>query len=98
MSTKIVTVNEGVRDEIQALQYEVESRKDLLKYMVENGTDLHSEAFVTYHQEYQEFYVQLQTAKEDLQKNILEKACGDAKLLNWNLDFATCEVTCNVQE
>lgn len=96
MKTKIVTVNEEVRDKIQALQYEVESRKDLLAHMIQTGTDIKSEAFRRYEREYQEFFVQYNMAKETLQNAVLAPKV-EGKLVSWNLDFASCEVTCSYE-
>lgn len=91
--TKIVKIPEDVRDRIQALQYETDSRKDLLGFMVANDYAIAGESFSTYHEEYQNYFVQYSIAKEEMQKQYLEPAV-DGKLLNWNLDFSTCEVTC----
>lgn len=95
MATKTtkVTIPEDVRDHIQSLQYEVESRKDLLAHMINTGTDIDSEPFKKYEKEYQEFFVQYNVAKEAMQKNLLEPAV-QTKLISWNLDFESCEVTC----
>ena len=90
---KTVIIPEEIRNKIQALQYEVESRKDLLTYMAANGTDIHSEAFTSYHQDYQDFYVQYQAAKDELQNTILAPTVP-GKLNHWDLDFASCKVVC----
>ena len=94
---KIITINEDVRDQIQALQYEVDSRKDLLTFMVDKGCDVSSDSFKAYHKEYQEFHIQYEAAKEEMQKQILEPAVP-GKLIRWDLNFATCQAVCVYEE
>ena len=94
---KTVHVPEAVRDQIQAAQYEVESRKDLLSYMATGGVDIHGESFTAYHKEFQDYFVQLQIAKDCLQKEILEKAVP-GRLIHWDLDFNTCDCVCEYEE
>lgn len=96
MKTTIIRIGEDVRDHIQALQYEVESRKDLLAHMIQTGTDTSSEAFKRYEKEYQEFFVQYNIAKETMQNTALAPQVK-GKLISWNLDFATCEATCSYE-
>ena len=96
MKTIKVTIPEDIRDTIQALQFEVESRKDLLAHMISTGIDLTSDTFKSYEKEYQEYFVKYNLAKEDMQNNCLKPAV-DGKLINWNLDFASCEVTLNYE-
>ena len=91
--TKTITIPENVRNDIQALQYEVESRKNLLTFMMQNGTDIDSDNFVKYHTKYQEFFNKYEHAKQAMQDTYLQPQV-EGKLINWNLDFATCEVTC----
>lgn len=96
MKTTVIKIGEDVRDHIQALQYEVESRKDLLAHMIQTGTDTGSEAFKRYEKEYQEYFVQYNIAKEALQNQVLSPQV-EGKLISWNLDFASCEVTCSYE-
>lgn len=95
IATKI-KIPEDVRDHIQSLQYEVESRKDLLAHMVNTGVDIHSDTFKSYEKEYQEFFVQYSLAKESMQEKLLVPAVP-GKLNSWNLDFESCEVTCTYE-
>ena len=96
MKTIVVTIPEDVKNGIQALQFEVESRKDLLAHMVNTGVDITSETFKSYEKEYQEFFVKYNVAKEALQDQYLKPAV-EGRLVNWNLDFASNEVTCNYE-
>lgn len=96
MKTVNVRIPEDVRDDIQALQFEVESRKDLLAHMINTGVDTTSDGFKRYEKEYQEFFVKYNIAKEDMQNKILKPAI-QGTLLSWNLDFSTCEAVCTYE-
>lgn len=93
MSKKIVTVPQETVNHIQALQYECESRKDLLSFMLDKGAAPTGEGFKAYHDEYKDLHTQYEKAKEEMQKTVLEPAVPGT-LLKWNLDFDIGEATC----
>ena len=95
--TMIITIPEDVVNNIQALQYEVESRKDLIAFMLDKGCDVHGDSFQMYHKEHQEFFDRYNRSKDDMQKRFLEPQIN-GRLLRWNLDFATREVICTYEE
>ena len=82
---------------IQALQYECESRKDLLTFMINNNTDIANDNFKKYHKEYQDFFTELNLLKEEMKHTYLDpKVPG--KIIRWNLDFSTYQVDCFYEE
>lgn len=83
MNTEIIVRKELV-EKIEALQYEVESRKDILSHMIANGMNTTSDKFVKYHDEYQAFFMNYNKAKQEMMKEY-----GVPNNVNWNLDFAT---------
>ena len=93
MAEKIIRIPQETVNHIQALQYECDSRKGLLAFMLDKGGTPESEGFRAYHDEYRRFNVEYEQAKEKMQKELLEPQVP-GKLLSWNLDFASGEVTC----
>lgn len=97
MAKKVIEIPQDICNEIQALQYECNSRQGLLAYMLDRGSDIASTGFKHYHDEYNEFNAKYEQAKEKLQKTILEPQIH-GKLLSWNLDFESNECTCDYAE
>ena len=82
---------------IQALQYECESRKDLLTFMINSNIDITNSNFKKYHKEYQDFFAELNVLKEEMKHTYLDpKTPG--KIIRWNLDFSTHKVDCSYEE
>lgn len=61
MDKTIKIENESAVNFLESLAYEVNARKDLLAYMLQNGTKPEDENFQAYHKEYQEFFVHKRT-------------------------------------
>ena len=87
-----VTVDEELANYIEGLQYETESRKDLLAFMIGNGYDTNSEAFKAYEKEFQEQFIQYNQAKSELEQKYVYPVTNGVRV-NWNLDFGTRELT-----
>jgi len=85
-----IVVNKEIVEKIEALQYEVESRKDVITQMLSNGMNTESAMFAKYHNEYQEFFVMYNKAKQEMVNSV-----GIGNGQSWNLDFATCELSVN---
>lgn len=92
-----IKISEEMNNKLQALQYECDSRKDLLTFMVNNNVDINSDNFQKYHKEYQDFYAELSILKDEMQKTFLNPQVP-GKIIRWNLDFTTNQVTCNYEE
>lgn len=82
---------------IEALQFEVASRRSLLAFAIEKGLRK-KESFVEYETEYKEFFVKYEQAKDEFGKTAVTELFGSVD--NWNLDFATKRITAvvNVEE
>ena len=78
-------VPEELNNYIEALQYEVNARKDLCAYMIDHGME-GTDQFNKYHKEYIECFVNYNTAKDELTKMFNISGA-------WNLDFETRELT-----
>ena len=56
MPTEIVKVDEKIRNEVEGLDYEYQSRKDLISYMISNDMKIDTDAFKVYQNELKEFH------------------------------------------
>lgn len=96
MKEKVIEVNRSLVDYIEGLQYEVNARRDIITFMLSNNMDTSSDAFGRYHLEYQEFAIQYQEAKKQLEGTFitdeLKKELGCVRL-GWNLDFESGKLT-----
>lgn len=97
--TKIIDIPEEVRDNLQALAVEVESRANLLAFMMNSNMSMASENFMQYQKEYKDYYRQYDKAKAEFQKKYVNDVVldngGNLYNADWNLDFDSCEVTIN---
>lgn len=82
-----IEINKELCDYIEALHYEVYSRKDLLTFAIGKGL-VDTESFNKYHNEYQEFYVKYEIAKQELYDTYVKEKYG-YKPLKWELKFST---------
>lgn len=96
MAKKTIRVPEDVVTQIQALQYECDSRKSLLAFMLDKGGSIESESFKAYHTEYTNFNSQYEKAKEEMQETILAPQIP-GKLLTWKLDFSSRDAECEYE-
>jgi hypothetical protein len=85
--TKII-VDEVLTNKIEALQYEVESRKDIIVQVLAGVIAIKGDQFKNYQEEYKQFYIDYNKAKQEMldKYNIPNNA-------TWNLSFATRELT-----
>lgn len=78
---------------IEALQFEVASRRSLLAFAIEKGLRKR-ESFAEYETEYREFFVKYEQAKEEFGKTAVTELFGPVD--SWDLDFATKRITAAV--
>ena len=97
MITKTVVIDESIRDLIESYDYEYNSRKELISFMIANNMDITTESFKAYQKEMTHFLVKFNTAKEEISKKYVYPIIGD-KEATWNLSYPTCELTINYQE
>lgn len=83
-----ISIEKQYVDKIEALQYEVESRKDVIAQIIANGFKVTGDTFQKYQEEYRGFFVQFNKAKQEM---LNDYGIGNNKA--WNLDFAKCELT-----
>lgn len=70
---------------LEASMYEVNSRKEILSYMILNGADFSNNNFIKYQDEYQKFYMEYDMKKNLFERDYVFQQCPDAK--SWSVDF-----------
>lgn len=85
---KIIVVDEDLTLKIETLQYEVESRKDIMVQFLAGTISIKSEAFNAYQEEYKKYFIEYNRAKQEM----LDRY-GVPNDASWNLSFATRELT-----
>ncbi len=84
---KSIIVNKELCEKIEALQYEVESRKEVISQVISTMTNTSSSLFAQYQEEFQKYYIEFNKAKAEMLRTY-----GVKDNVYWNLDFATCEL------
>lgn len=78
--------------DLEATNYEVNSRVNIISYMLANNMNVGSDMARQYQKEYMEFYIKYQTLKDKFyREHVLPRLDGEYE--RWNLDFATGTVT-----
>lgn len=86
----------GMAEYLEALNFEVESRKSLLVFAIEKGLQ-GNESFEEYEREYKEFFVKYDQAKREFSRTAISEMFGE-NAGGWSLDFASKRVSCVVEE
>ena len=92
MNNKIIKIDEKIRDLIESYDYEYNSRRDIIAFMLSNNMDISTESFKKYQKEMQDFLVMFNTAKEEISKKYVNDLI-EGKNAKWTLDYASCELT-----
>lgn len=87
-----VKVTQDWVNRIEALQYEVSARQNILAFMIENGHNMDADNYKRYNGEYLDFFKQLEEAKEEFATEYVYPQTN-GKRVAWNLDFKELEVT-----
>lgn len=96
--TKTLKIDSEIVIDLQRLAVAVESRRDLIAFMISTDMDLTSPKFKEYEEAYESYYFQYSTLKKELENNIIAPAFGKENLIKWNLDFNTEIVTVELKE
>ena len=83
----LLKIDENLCKRIEALQFEMRARQDLLSFMLDGRSSTTSEQFEKYHDEYVQYHVEYEKAKQELQNTYVPDGSK-----RWELDFASCEV------
>ena len=86
---KVIKVDVETCKNIEALQFEIESRKDVIAQVLAGGANMNNAMFEKYHKEYQDFHKKYNQAKQAMADTYLAAESGNS---NWTLQFATCEL------
>lgn len=82
-----INVPEDLSSYIESLHYEVNARSSLLTFAMSKGMG-ETDAFKKYHDEYREFFMKYEVAKQELYDNFIKKD-WHGKNVDWSLDFGS---------
>ena len=85
-----INVDKAVCENIEALQFEVESRKDIIVQFLSGSVKMDTDVFAKYHKEYQEYHKRYNKAKQEMVDIYLGV---EGRNSNWSLEFSTGELT-----
>lgn len=83
--TKII-LNEGICNYIESLQYDLEARKTIIAFMLQNDFNVNSKSFKAYQEGFRQALIKYDVAKNELQKRYGIKG-------KWTLNFAERELS-----
>lgn len=89
-----IKIDEDITTKIEALQYEIDTRKDVIAFMIASDMNMETDAFKKYSKELTEFKVQYEEAKRVIEEDYVIPAM-EGKKCTWSLDFYTSEVSIN---
>lgn len=87
-TVKKIIIDKETVENIEALQYEVESRKDVIAQILTSGAKIAGDTFREYQEEYRAQFIRYNRAKQQMLD-----ACGIGAGKAWSLDFASRELT-----
>lgn len=87
--TLIIEDKDFIKD-LEGLQYEVDSRKSIIAYMIDSNMDIHSEGFSAYQKEYTSFLKEYEEKKKEVELKFIPSTIKNPKF--WNLNFLTGEL------
>ena len=94
-------IEESIKNELQALAIETESRQSLIAFMLTHDM-VNNSNFEKYQNEYKNYYAQYEFAKTKFQKMVvnpvLQENGIDTRHASWSLDFEDSEVTVTIAE
>lgn len=82
--------NTEIINYLEALNYEVESRKSILKFLCENKNTT-PELFNSFFADYQTYYIEYDLAKKNFEKTYIAPKYNNFS--TWSLNFQTQELT-----
>ena len=77
-------------NELERLQYEVDSRKSILSYMISSDMNINSDGFNIYQNDYLNSYKAYNNKKRDVEIKFIKPIIKNPK--SWRLDFVTGEL------
>lgn len=97
----VIPVSEEESNKLEALNYEVTSRIDVIAFMIDTSKKTNTDSFRAYQAELAEFKKQYERAKKDFEERIVKKYLSDhgiTAMVNWNLDFKDRELSISYEE
>lgn len=84
---EIEIMDKSIVDCMEAYDYEVNARLQVIGFMISSGYDVKNESFKEYHKEYTESFVRYKLAQQEFFKTIVKPQVTDLDEYKWELDF-----------
>lgn len=97
METKTIKIPSERCLEMARIGAEVDSRKNLISFMITNSMDTTTAQFIKYQKEYTEWNSKYEEGKHNIENDFVKPIIGDRRV-NWSLDFYTEELTITFME
>lgn len=97
METKTIIVPKDRCNEMARIGSEVDSRKNLISFMLSSNMDTTTTQFANYQKEYTEWSSKYEDGKRGIENDFVRPIIGN-KRVNWNLDFYTGELVITFME
>lgn len=93
--TETLEVNAELSNFVEAASYEVNSRLDVISYMLSNNMPTATDAFRSYQAELIEYKKKYELAKAEVESQVVKPYLDSHQIPNatWNLDFASHMIT-----
>ena len=93
--TKVFEVPDNLVNAVEAYQYEVNARLNVISYMLSNNMNLNTDSFRTYQDQLVEFEEKYELAKLEVEHAVVTSFLNENGIrnANWNLDFTEKRLT-----
>ena len=85
---KPIIIEEALVNYIEGLDYEYQSRRELIVFMLTSNMNIETIAFQKYQKEMTDYYIKFNIAKEELEKKYIRPIINN-KNVSWQLDYTT---------
>ena len=89
---RVVKIPEDLCTYLEVLNYETNALQDLLVRMSLFGDEVTTELQNYWTNRYLDTFTEYNLAKKDLEKTYVQPLLKDDEVVNWNLNFDSCEV------
>ena len=94
MKQIIVIEDRDFINELEKLQYEVESRKFILAYMINSDMNIKSNGFKEYQEDFYKIFKNYQIKKQEVEQKFIRPKINNPKFWNLNFQSGELEIEC----
>ena len=84
---KEISIDPAITNSIEAIDYEIASRKTLIAFMLSSNMEINTESFTQYQQEMVDFVKQFEEKKQWLEQTFVRPILSNDQRVSWELDY-----------